>query len=251
MSEADIRIPRRAAILVGAGIVAAAYALPKVLSDKGGEALLTKLDGVTSGTASAAMDCVLTPEATEGPYHLEGVMSRRNITEGKKGVPLRLQLKVVDSSTCQPIKDADVEIWHASAAGEYSGFDGSGGGETDTRYLRGHQKTNSSGVATFDTIFPGWYPGRSPHIHLKVHVGGNEVHTGQLFFTTAIEKRIYATSRYKSRGQGWTRNSSDGIYQQAGGKSAIAKMKRRSGKKGYLGTLTMDVGAGQKSGGSF
>jgi protocatechuate 3,4-dioxygenase beta subunit len=196
---------------------------------------------VTATTADAAVDCVLTPEVTEGPYHLDGVMSRRDITEGKKGVPLRLKLKVVDAKTCTPIKGADVELWHADASGEYSGFDGAGSGTTDTRYLRGHQLTDSSGVATFDTVFPGWYPGRSPHIHLKVHVGGQEVHTGQLFFTTALEKRVYATSRYKSRGQGWTRNSSDNIYKQAGGSSAIARVTKRGGKKGYSGSLTMGV----------
>ena len=80
--------------------------------------------------------------------------------------------------------DAAVEIWHADAAGVYSGVSGNRG-----NFLRGVQRTNASGVARFDTIFPGWYRGRTPHIHMKVFVSGDEVHTGQVFFRPAVTKR--------------------------------------------------------------
>jgi protocatechuate 3,4-dioxygenase beta subunit len=119
------------------------------------------------------------PELTEGPYYIEGEQIRRNITEGKAGVPLTLRLRVVDASTCKPIKGAAVDIWHADAGGVYSGF---GGGARSRTFLRGIQRTDANGVAVFRTIYPGWYPGRAVHIHLKVHVGGSVVHTGQLFF---------------------------------------------------------------------
>lgn len=244
-SANESRFSRRTAIVVGATGLAAVYAVPTWLLDGGGSSgggVIEQLADITAPTASAATDCVLVRETTEGPYHLDGVMTRRNITEGKKGVPVITKLSVVDASTCKPIQGADVEIWHADASGEYSGFDGSNGGETDTRYLRGHQLTNASGVATFNTIFPGWYPGRSPHVHVKVHVGGQEVHTGQYFFTTALARRVYSSAYYRSRGQGWQRNASDSIYQDAGAKQAILRTRKRGGgKRGYVGYLTMGV----------
>src|SRR5581483_8509755 len=91
----------------------------------------------------------------------------------KPGLPLVLAFTVVNAKTCRPIKGADVEIWHCDASGSYSGFDsgaarggpgGGGGPQTSSRYLRGHQRSNAGGVATFLTVFPGWYPGRTPHI---------------------------------------------------------------------------------------
>ena len=132
--------------------------------------------------------CTLTRELTEGPYWIDTNLTRRDITEDRDGVALRLVLTVQDAGTCRAIAGADVEIWHADAAGDYSGFDGA---RTATRYLRGHQRTGAKGRAVFDTIYPGWYRGRTPHIHLKVHVGGNEVHTGQLFFRDSISAAVY------------------------------------------------------------
>jgi protocatechuate 3,4-dioxygenase beta subunit len=127
--------------------------------------------------AEAASTCLLTPEVTEGPYWVENRLTRRNITEGKSGVPLVIRFTVLNAKTCKPIRNADVEIWHCDALGNYSAVNGA-----STRYLRGHQKSNAAGKAEFLTIFPGWYRGRTPHIHMKVSVGGNTIHTGQVFF---------------------------------------------------------------------
>jgi protocatechuate 3,4-dioxygenase beta subunit len=215
--------------------------------------------GDSAGAATVA-SCILTPEVTEGPYWIQNSLTRRNITEGRPGLPLELAFTVVNAKTCKPISGADVELWHCDASGEYSGFDGgsSGGGppgpggsggataQTSTRYLRGHQKANAAGVATFLTIFPGWYPGRTPHIHMKVHVGGDDrvVHTGQVFFDEAITTAVYRQAPYASHGEYDTAHSSDMIYAQAGGPSAVVKLgKRARGAKGYLGRLTIGVAA--------
>ena len=56
-------------------------------------------------------------------------------------------------------------------------------------------------MARFETIYPGWYLGRTPHIHLNVHVGGDEVHTGQLFFRDSVSREVYRTRHYRSHGQ--------------------------------------------------
>ena len=107
--------------------------------------------------------------------------------------------------------------------------------------MRGHQKANSKGVARFDTIYPGWYRGRTPHIHLKVHVGGDVVHTGQLFFPDRISAAVYRKAPYRSNGQADTTNANDNIYVQAGGSRARAKLVRRSGARGYVGSVTLGV----------
>ena len=107
-------------------------------------------------------------------------------------------------STCRRIQGAAVEIWHADAAGVYSGVSGNSG-----NFLRGIQRTNATGVARFETIFPGWYRGRTPHIHMKVFVSGDEVHTGQVFFRPAVTKTVYRQGVYASRGQADTSNTAD------------------------------------------
>ena len=81
-----------------------------------------------------------------------------------------------------------------------------------TRFLRGHQRSNAAGKAEFLTIFPGWYRGRTPHIHMKVHVGGDEVHTGQVFFNEKVTAAVYTQAPYRSRGQYDTPHSRDMIY---------------------------------------
>ncbi len=143
------------------------------------------------------MACVLSPEMTEGPYYLPNEKVRRNITEGLPGAPLSLRLMVADASTCKPIKGAAVDIWHASAGGKYSGEQANDTvGQT---FLRGIQRTDANGLALFTTVYPGWYPGRAVHIHVKVHVGGNVVHTGQLFFRDSFTDVVYRRAPYSGR----------------------------------------------------
>jgi protocatechuate 3,4-dioxygenase beta subunit len=187
--------------------------------------------------ADAASTCLLTPEVTEGPYWVENRLTRRNITEGKSGVPLVIRFTVLNARTCRTIPNADVEIWHCDALGNYSGVNGA-----TTRFLRGHQKSNSSGKAEFLTIFPGWYRGRTPHIHMKVYVGGDTVHTGQVFFNEKITAAVYRQAPYASRGQYDTPHARDSIYREAGGSNAELKLARRTGGlKGYVGTIAIGV----------
>jgi protocatechuate 3,4-dioxygenase beta subunit len=204
------------------------------------------------GEDARAATCILTPEVTEGPYWIDGTLTRRNITEGKPGLPLQIVFTVVNAKTCAPIKGADVEIWHCDATGEYSGYDsgtpggpGAGGHAeptSRTRYLRGHQRSNAGGKAEFLTVFPGWYRGRTPHIHMKVHVGDSVVHTGQVFFNERITAAVYRTAPYRSRGQADTPHARDGIYAQAGGASAVLRLTRRgNGLRGYTGRIVVGV----------
>jgi protocatechuate 3,4-dioxygenase beta subunit len=191
---------------------------------------------------AASPSCTLTPEVTEGPYYLDLDKVRRNVTEGKHGLRLDLRIKVVDTDSCKPHEDAAVEIWHCDARGTYSGF--SQEGTAGKTYLRGTQLTDEKGVAQFRTIYPGWYEGRAIHIHMKVHVGGQTVHTGQLFFNDSVSDRVVRLSPYSSHHGTRVRNRADQIYRQAGGSGALLRLRRRKAsafRKGLIGTITVGI----------
>ena len=241
MSTDDRTLSRRGLIgVLGGGVASVAFGT-------------RALDAFGTDNADAAT-CVLTPEVTEGPYWIDTRLTRYDVREGRPGLPLVLQFAIVNAKTCRPIRNADVEIWHADASGEYSGFDGGssgpggpGGGsgpQTKTRYLRGHQRSDALGKASFMTIFPGWYRGRTPHVHMKVHVGSADrvVHTGQVFFNEAIQASVYRTGAYAGRGQPDTPHARDMIYAQAGGSRAVVRLARRpNGARGYLGRIVIGV----------
>jgi protocatechuate 3,4-dioxygenase beta subunit len=186
----------------------------------------------TATTATTA-DCILSPELTEGPYYVDLDKVRRDITEGRPGAPLELTVTVVDGESCEPIKDAAVDIWHCDAGGRYSGVQGDGG-----TFLRGIQMTDSGGQAVFGTIFPGWYTGRAVHIHVKVHVGGSETYTGQLFFDEAVTESVYATAPYNARSGPDTPNDEDGIFGQGGDQTTVGVSRDGDG---YGGVVTLGV----------
>ena len=207
-----------------------------VLAAAGGGALLAdEASGGNLAVASGAVSCVLTPELTEGPYYVAGEKLRRDIREGHPGARLSLQLRVLNVATCKPIQGAAVDIWHADAAGNYSNF----GSDTSSRtFLRGIQRTDKNGLAIFTTIYPGWYQGRAVHIHVKVHVGGSVVHTGQFFFADAMTPAVYRSAPYSARGKPDTPNARDSIFVNGGKRSLLSVTKNGSG---YVGAIAMGV----------
>ena len=225
----DEPITRRRSLLRLGGVLAGALGL-------GGGAAAARAEGTgPAAVASGAVTCVLSPEQTEGPYYIAGERVRRNITEGRPGTRFDLRLAVVDVSTCKPIRGAAVDIWHADAGGVYSGF---GQGAASRTFMRGIQRTDANGVVTFQTVYPGWYAGRTVHIHVKVHLGGNVVHTGQLYFSDAVTDVVYQRQPYSKRPGRDVRNTDDAIFRNGGSKSLLRL--RRNGA-GYIGTLTMGV----------
>jgi protocatechuate 3,4-dioxygenase beta subunit len=176
----------------------------------------------TGGTESALMPgadvCVLTPEVTEGPFYFDPKLERVDITEGHPGVATRVRLQVVDAM-CNPIAGARVDIWHADAAGQYSGYANQTGGvdTTGQTFMRGTQFASDSGIVEFTTTYPGWYRGRTTHIHFKVYLDRTNVLTGQIFFPDALSTAIYETvAPYNKRGADRdTLNTADSIASQA------------------------------------
>jgi hypothetical protein len=166
------------------------------------------LPDFTTPTTGAG-SCTLTPTATAGPFYIDTGLVRKDITEGKPGLPLALFIRVIDAATCQPIPGAVVDAWQCDAGGGlYSGVAGLGtAGET---FLRGIQYTNLNGVASFLTIYPGWYPGRTTHIHLKVNPDTQSELTTQLYFPDVVNGVINdMLPPYDTHGFNSTNNGND------------------------------------------
>jgi protocatechuate 3,4-dioxygenase beta subunit len=157
----------------------------------------------------------LTPVQTEGPFFVDTGLMRGDIRDGKPGVVLELGLRVVEAASCAPISGALVEVWHADANGAYSAFDiaqGNSQNHAGETFLRGFQRTNEDGNVEFLTVYPGWYPGRTPHIHLMVLVEGRtELLTTQLYFPEDVTDAVYAVAPYAARGPRSTTNATDGV----------------------------------------
>lgn len=190
-----------------------------------------------SGTGTA---CTLYPQQMEGPFYLDLALLRRDITEGRPGAPLTLSLQVLNASSCAALAGLLVDVWHCDAAGVYSGYAGQVGG-VDTRgrkFLRGSQVTDAEGRVTFETIYPGWYPGRTTHIHFKVHLGSTSEATSQLYFPEEVTSAVYAVAPYAAHGQKDTSNASDGVARSA--LPPLATVTPRS-SGGYIAALVIGV----------
>ena len=157
--------------------------------------------------------CTLTPEQTAGPFPLDEQFVRRDITEGYDGHATRLGFRVVDAD-CAPITGAAVEVWHTDATGDYSAFADGGGGKDEadgSTFLRGTQVAGDDGIVEFATIYPGWYPGRAPHIHVRVHRDDDIVLTSQVYFDEGYSEEIYGEAPYDEFGLPDTSWEDDGI----------------------------------------
>ncbi|KUN64865.1 protocatechuate dioxygenase [Streptomyces canus] len=273
-------ITRRRALAVTGGTVAAGGLA--VTGYQSAFADTTEATATASATSTGAC-MTLMSSVTEGPYYLDGALVRKDITEGKSGVPLTLRLTVVDATDgCTPVKGAAVEIWHCDAWGYYSGYTtanpgGSAPAESedgstanDNTYLRGYQIANANGVVKFETIFPGWYTPRTCHIHVKVHTGGEKEdgtyeggkvnYTGQLFFDDTIAEEIFALEPYSRHSGSYTTLDDDMVYDGGGAASGLLTLKavhKADPSQGYKGSLSLAIdpdaentGAGSGGGGT-
>lgn len=171
------------------------------------------LPALTSAMFAALPICAIPPSSTAGPFPTIEQLDRRDVTEGYPGHPLRLGVRVVDES-CAPVPDAEVEIWHTDATGDYSSYEDGGSGKDEgegSTFCRGFQTTDADGITEFQTIYPGWYEGRAVHIHVRARVGGDLVLTSQLYFDEAYTEQVYLEAPYAEFGPPDTTWSSDGI----------------------------------------
>ncbi|MDE0269111.1 MAG: hypothetical protein OXI96_08810 [Acidimicrobiaceae bacterium] len=184
---------------------------------------------------------VVTPEQTEGPFYFDAGQVRSNITEGKPGIPLLVRIRLVRVGSCEPIRDAAVDIWHADAAGHYSGYPRQGRDRVDTSgetFLRGRQFTDADGLAEFETIYPGWYEGRTVHIHFKAYSEERGLITSQLYFPDDITAKVLSTQPYSARSYGNRTNEDDGIFDDTPQSEALMGHLTSNGD-GYIVSLTV------------
>jgi len=190
--------------------------------------------------------CIVRPEQTQGPYFVNERLRRSDIrtdpTDGSvtPGVPLRVTFRVEEfkGSACRPLAGVTVDVWHCDAIGVYSDAQDPIFGDTrGKKFLRGFQETNAVGVAEFLTIYPGWYQGRTVHIHFKIRSGlASTAHefTSQLYFDDALTDRVHTQLPYARKGRRTMRNADDGIF-RGGGMNLLLKPVQQG--PGYAATF--------------
>ena len=175
----------------------------------------------TSGSGSSS--CTATSSETAGPYPTITPSSyvRSDITDGQTGVPLTIRITVKNlNNSCAVLSGALVDIWHCTALGYYSEYTDTPGGSyatvdyTASHFLRGRQTTDSNGLVTYTSIFPGWYSPRAPHIHVHVYnSSGTSLLISQIAFPTDVCNTVYTTaSAYTARGTQDTANTADMVF---------------------------------------
>jgi protocatechuate 3,4-dioxygenase beta subunit len=193
--------------------------------------------------------CIVKPQQTEGPYFVDEKLNRSDIRSEPtdnlvtQGVPLRLvfQISQISNHACAPLQDAMIDVWHCDALGVYSDVNDRRFNTVGKKFLRGYQVTNANGTAEFMTIYPGWYPGRTVHIHFKIRTNAgaqqSSEFTSQLYFDDAITDRVHAQTPYIARGQRTQKNNQDGIF-QSGGDQLLLQLSNTA--EGYVGRF--DIG---------
>jgi protocatechuate 3,4-dioxygenase beta subunit len=184
----------------------------------------------------------LTAAAEEGPFYLDLDLRRSDIAEGLAGVPLDIAF-VVHDETGAILPGVRVDVWHCDAQGRYSGFHGQGeDGRLDLTgktFLRGTQITGADGRTRFSSVYPGWYPGRTTHVHFKIIDGAAARLTSQIFLPDALSEFLYANlgdyARSRLRD---TLNSTDGIA-LAAGETTRGEVREMAGR--YVATLQVRI----------
>ncbi|OJJ38293.1 hypothetical protein ASPWEDRAFT_24240 [Aspergillus wentii DTO 134E9] len=159
---------------------------------------------------SSDASVILAPDILQGPFYVTGELVRRSIREDQPGVPLDLDIQLIDVNTCEPMVGAYVDVWNCNATGVYSGVVGDGNGNANdkanlnTHFLRGIQQTDSDGVIQFETLFPGYYNHRATHVH-EAHAS----HVTNVFFDESLKSEIYKTYPYNQDPNNYTTNADD------------------------------------------
>ncbi len=221
-----------------------------VLMGAAGAGLLmgSRPDKAQAVTSSSRSLCIVRPEQTEGPYFVDEQLHRSDIRSDpasgqvKPGTPMALTFQVMrlNAGTCLPLPDAQVDIWHCDALGIYSDVRDPSFNTLGQKFLRGSQMTDAQGEARFLTIYPGWYPIRTVHIHFKIRTATAAPKafefTSQLYFPDEFTDRAYASLPYSSNGPRKVKNRHDFIFRQ-GGEQLILEPSVTDG--GYSSTCTI------------
>ena len=197
---------------------------------------------------ASTVACVLVPAMTEGPFFVDAALERSDLRTDtanpgvRQAVPLDLTIRAVNvREGCGPLPGMQIDIWHTDALGRYSGIEDQRG----ENFCRAHQSTDAAGATLFRTVYPGWYPGRTIHIHVKARRFDARRRrtyefTTQIFFPEALNDAVMALPPYDSRGPRTTRNARDGIYGDATRLITQAAM-RSDGTRAITAAITLGL----------
>lgn len=213
----------------------------------------TQTDTTTTTTSTNGTTCITTATEEEGPFpyssgEINNPLNRVDVTGGQTGVPLSISFVVVNTNNnCNVVTGARIDIWHCNKDGYYSGYGNQPGvlgtksyiGET---WLRGYQLTDSSGVAKFTTIYPGWYTGRATHIHMEVFINNVLKKVTQMAFSETISDAVHVSTLYAAHGVNTTRNATDQVFGDSATDLANETIALTGSiSAGYSGTYTIGV----------
>ena len=188
--------------------------------------------------------CTLTPASVSGPFYFDPKLQRSDITESHPGVPLRLRLVVMEAANCAPVSGARVDVWQTRADGYYSGYPGQGDKRNvDTSggtFMRGTQIADARGEAAFRSIYPGWYRGRTVHVHFKIIIDDKDLLTGQMYFPDALSQYIFANvGAYRRKADRNTFNGNDELALSDTSRGGFCDIREEADH--YLATLIVGV----------
>jgi len=205
---------------------------------------------VSAASIRVLPGCVARPQQTEGPYFVDESLNRSDVrsdpSDGsvKPGTRFDLAFKVsrISSQACTPLAGAVVDIWHCDHLGIYSDVQDPDFDTVGKKFLRGYQVTDGDGIARFTTIYPGWYHGRTVHVHFKIRSAPSSTpgfeFTSQLYFDDALTDEVHARQPYAAKGQRKQRNAGDGIFRRGGSQLMLA-VSRSS--RGYAATFEVGL----------
>lgn len=208
----------------------------------------TTFSGGTTGTSSSGSTCTEAPTETEGPFptHTPSSYVRQDITDGRTGYKLTANITITNTkNSCAGLSGALVDIWHCDREGNYSEYGGTGMQSTNytsVHFLRGRQTTNSAGLATFTSIFPGWYSGRATHIHVHVYnASGTSLKVTQIAFPEGTGSAVAAVNGYAKGMTGYTTNANDNVFSD--GYSLELATVTGNTTDGFVLNITLSVAA--------
>ncbi|MGC6514838.1 MAG: hypothetical protein ACON4N_10105 [Myxococcota bacterium] len=181
----------------------------------------------TDGDTARTGECGVTIDQTPGPFELDIDGPRSDLSGDGPGLPLTVEIQVVDHVSCDVLEGATVDLWHANRDGVYSGFASQDSKGED--FFRGEQVTDAKGTVVFTTRFPGFYPGRTAHLHVRVRAEGYPDRVTQLYFDTATVDAVQ-----KVYGKADTDNDTDGFYTEHH-RMAVSEMDEGFAAFGLIG----------------
>lgn len=173
----------------------------------------------TDSSSSGDGSCTLSPSETKGPFPIKtpSQLVLENIKSDRVGIALLINLKIENKkNNCEPLSGALVDVWHCDKDGNYSEYGGTQMQQTDytsVHFLRGRQTSDTSGNVSFISIYPGWYQGRAPHVHVEVlSSSGTSLLVTQIAFPETISSQVYSSTNYAAHGQADTANATDNVF---------------------------------------